>query len=49
MTHTREVHCDDLSLKEKNGNFQATASSESIGFFVVFNKIEGHGQHNCIN
>lgn len=48
MTHTKKVHCDDLSLKEKNGNFQV-ASSESIGFFVMFNKIEGHGQHNCVN
>jgi hypothetical protein len=48
MTHTKEVHCDDLSLKEINGNFQIAASSESIGFFVMFNKI-GHGQHNCVN
>jgi hypothetical protein len=49
MTHTKEVHYDDLSLKEKNGNFQAATSIESIGFFVVFNKIEGHDQHNYVN
>jgi hypothetical protein len=49
MTHTKEVPCDDLSLIEKNGYFQTVASSESIGFFVVFNKIGGHGQHSSVN
>jgi hypothetical protein len=48
MKHTKEVHYDDLSLK-KIGNFQTTISSDSIGFFVMFNKIQGHGQHNCVN
>jgi hypothetical protein len=29
--------------------FQTTTNSESIGFFVVFNKKERHGQHNYVN
>lgn len=49
MKHTKEIHCHDLSLKEKNGSFQTITSSESIGFFVVFNKKEGHDQHNYVN